>query len=197
MTRTPPPKEDLSREIAETQARMRAQLREDLKEEPQVEAFALPADPRPQLQVFRLDKRAALPVQMHISDAGWDIRAHQLSETGKPITKTLHQRAATAIDTGLSIRAPEGYYVQICSRSGWALRGVFVANAPGIIDPDYTGELKIILFNGSHETQFVQHGMRIAQLVLAPLVVASLAESERPFEARERGDLGLGSSGTE
>lgn len=147
--------------------------------------------------VFRRNSRAKMPIRAHDSDAGWDVFAHLVSESGKSLTKTLHQRNVTAIPTGLVVRPPEGFYFQVCSRSGLAQRSVFVANAPGIIDPSYTGELIILLYNGSFETQYVQDGHRIAQLVLAPIIPCTMQEIDAPPTPTEegRGDAGFGSTG--
>lgn len=145
--------------------------------------------------VFRKTTSAKLPLRAINSAVGWDVFADILSESGRPITKACHQRAVTPISTGLILRPPEGFYFQCCSRSGLASRGVFVANAPGIIDPDYTGELIILLYNGSFETQYVQHHHRVAQLILCPIVVSECVESLLSFEPSGRGEKGFGSTG--
>lgn len=147
------------------------------------------------LEVFRLNPKASLPFRAHNSDVGWDIHALLLSESGKALTKTLHQRGVTMIPTGLVVRPPEGYFIQVASRSGLAVQGIFVANSPGIVDPDYNGEIIVLLFNGSHETKYVTHGNRIAQLVLAPVVSAGIVELKTKPKSVERGDAGFGSSG--
>jgi dUTP pyrophosphatase len=73
------------------------------------------------------------------------------------------------IPTGLSLRIPEGYEIQVRPRSGLALKnGLTVLNAPGTIDSDYQGEIKILLINLGHEPVKIHHGDRIAQLVVAP-----------------------------
>jgi len=82
----------------------------------------------------------------------------------------------------------------VCSRSGLASRGIFVANAPGIVDPDYTGEIKVILFNGSQEPHYVRQGDRIAQVLIIPFFEPGFAEVDR-FPPTERGERGFGSSG--
>lgn len=149
----------------------------------------------PRFEVFRLHPTASLPRKMHQSDVGFDICAHLLSESGKPLHKALHQKGVTAIPTGLVVRPPPGYFVSCCSRSGMALQGVFVANSPGIIDPTYTGEIMVLLFNGSFETHYVTHGQRIAQLVLTPICPAAISELKERPKAVERGEAGLGSTG--
>jgi dUTP pyrophosphatase len=147
------------------------------------------------LEIFRLDKRARLPTRAHLSDVGWDIYSHLLTESGRDTTRMIPRYAASAIPTGLVVRPPPGYYCQVCSRSGWALQGVFVANAPGIIDPEYTGELTVILYNGSHETKWISHGMRVGQMVLAPIVPNEIKEITTPPTSEGRGAAGFGSSG--
>lgn len=146
--------------------------------------------------VFRKHPSAHLPTRATACAIGWDVHALALSESGRPISRACHQRAVTPISTGLVLVPPDGYYFQCCSRSGLARdRGLFVANSPGIIDPDYIGELIILLFNGSHETQYIQHGWRIAQLVLHPIVEAALEETSIPPLPTPRGSAGFGSSG--
>lgn len=133
----------------------------------------------PKLLIHRHHSAAQLPTKSNPSDIGWDVRALLLSESGKPLTKTLHQRQTTVIETGISLRPPEGCHVQIFSRYFWALKGVLATT--GIIDPGYSGELKVLLYNGSFETQYVQHGMRIARIVLASVVRAEITEHVEPF----------------
>lgn len=147
------------------------------------------------LECFKLSPQVRLPTRAHETDVGYDIYAHMLSETGQPITRTVQLRGVTPIPTGLVVRPPDGYYVQVCSRSGLAARGLFVANAPGIVDPSYIGEIVVLMFNGSHENQYVKHGDRIAQLVLAPAIYAQVAELRARPKSSERGDAGFGSSG--
>ena len=101
------------------------------------------------------------------------------------------------IPTGIAIALPSGFEAQIRPRSGLALKnGLTLLNAPGTIDSDYRGEIGVILVNHSQETFMVEHGMRIAQMVVAPVLqiswnaVSSLSESER-------GAGGFGSTGTD
>lgn len=100
------------------------------------------------------------------------------------------------IGTGLGVEFPEGYYGWIASRSGLASRGIVAQG--GIIDPDYTGEIKIILYNHSDARFVVHEGNRIAQLIVQPYLVRPFiltSSKERP--ETERGTQGLGSTGTE
>ncbi|MEJ0011614.1 MAG: dUTP diphosphatase [Bauldia sp.] len=99
------------------------------------------------------------------------------------------------IPTGFAIALPEGYEGQVRPRSGLAVQfGVTVLNAPGTIDADYRGEVKVPLINLGHEPFTVTRGMRIAQLVIAPVVGAKLVEATTLDEtARAKG--GFGSTG--
>lgn len=86
-----------------------------------------------------------------------------------------------AVSTGLAMALPEGHEAQVRPRSGWAWKhGVTVLNAPGTIDADYRGELKVLLINHGAQPFTVEHGDRVAQLVLSAVI---------PCEFSERGDL--------
>jgi len=103
------------------------------------------------------------------------------------------QRAA--VPTGLTMAVAPGHEIQVRPRSGLALRhGVTVANAPGTIDSDYRGEVKIILVNLGEAPFVITRGMRIAQLVLAPVLRATLEQADS-LEGTARGDGGFGSTG--
>ena len=100
-----------------------------------------------------------------------------------------------AVPTGLAMAIPPGFEVQVRPRSGLALRhGLTVANAPGTIDSDYRGEVKVILVNLGQEGVAVTRGMRIAQLVVAPVSRATLVISDN-LDSTDRGSGGFGSTG--
>ena len=100
------------------------------------------------------------------------------------------------VPTGFMIAVPEGYEAQIRPRSGLALNhGIIVPNSPGTIDPDYRGELKIILHNLGSDPFRITRGMRIAQMVIAPVVSASIKVVDK-LPPTERGEGGFGHSGT-
>jgi len=104
--------------------------------------------------------------------------------------------ARAAIPTGLELAIPAGFEGQVRPRSGLALKhGVTCLNTPGTIDSDYRGEVKVILINHGSEPFTVRRGMRIAQLVLAPVIQLALAESSN-LNATPRGGGGFGSTGT-
>ncbi|HRP80195.1 MAG TPA: dUTP diphosphatase [Aquamicrobium sp.] len=148
----------------------------------------------PILGVVRLPhgQGLALPAYETAGAAGMDLRAAVPED--RPLILTPGRRAA--VPTGLILEIPEGFEGQVRPRSGLALKnGVTCLNAPGTIDWDYRGEVKVILANLGEEDFAIERGMRIAQLVLAP--VAQLAVEERT-QAREtaRGTGGFGSTGT-
>ena len=99
------------------------------------------------------------------------------------------------ISTGISVAIPYGYEIQIRPRSGLAVKnGITVLNAPGTIDADYRGEIKVILINLSKKNFKVSKGQRIAQMVLCPVIKAEFEEVDE-LPATERGKGGFGSTG--
>lgn len=101
------------------------------------------------------------------------------------------------VPTGMKIKLHEGYEAQVRTRSGMAYKhGVVVLNSPGTIDADYTGEIKVIIKNMSSDTFVFVPGMRVAQLVIAPVCMCEpvVVESGSLFET-ERGSGGFGSTG--
>jgi len=151
--------------------------------------------PAQQTALFKLLRpNVRLPVRVHES-AAYDIYAHELTETNRPNRIVVPAHACSRpIGTGLAVTPPPGYAALICSRSGLAGKGLFVANSPGVIDPDYTGEIRVLLYNGSYQTAHVLHDERLAQLLFVPFinpefkVVDDLPDSFR-------GQAGFGSSG--
>jgi len=136
-----------------------------------------------------LDDRPELPLPVRATEhaAGVDLPS---AEAG-----TLEPGARHAFRTGLVLELPAGYEGQVRPRSGLALRhGVTVLNAPGTIDADYRGEVKVLLVNLGAEPFEVEVGTRIAQLVLAPVGAAELHVSTE-LRPSERGEGGFGSTG--
>ena len=131
----------------------------------------------------------ALPSYATLLSAGMDLRAN----LDTPITlRPLERRL---IPTGLSIALPEGYEAQVRPRSGLALKkGIGVLNAPGTIDADYRGEVKVILVNLSNEDFVINPGERIAQMVVARYEKVEWDEVE-VLDETERGEGGFGSTG--
>ncbi len=124
--------------------------------------------------------------------AGIDLQA----AVAENMPLVLKPGARAAVPTGISLAIPSGYEGQVRPRSGLALNNaVTVLNAPGTIDADYRGEVKVILVNLGTEDFIITRGMRIAQLVFAPVVQASL-ERVSTLDATARGAGGFGSTGT-
>jgi dUTP pyrophosphatase len=147
------------------------------------------------LRVLLLASDAKLPLRVYPSDAGWDVFAYILTKEGRPSSIMVPARDTRSIPTKIAIMPPEGYFTTICSRSGLAkTRAVFVANAPAVVDPGYRGEIPVILFNGGSSPYWVQHGDRVAQLVVLPLPRVELEEVDS-LPTSDRGDAGFGSSG--
>lgn len=140
--------------------------------------------------IVRLPHAAGLPAYASAGAAGMDVLAAE--------EVTLAPGARAAIATGLVMAVPDGFEMQVRARSGLALRdGIAVLNAPGTIDSDYRGEVKIILANLGQAPFAVTRGMRIAQLLLAPVTRAKWAEAEtvEALGTTVRGDGGFGSTG--
>ena len=102
------------------------------------------------------------------------------------------------VPTGLSFEIPVGYEIQVRPRSGLAAKqGLSVLNSPGTVDQGYTGEVKVILVNLSNDTVTINHGERIAQAVLCPVITKRTAtlKSLTQIHSTDRGDGGFGSTG--
>lgn len=149
------------------------------------------------MQFTKLHPQVKLPTLATPGSVGADIYAYLISETGRPIKAMIPVGATKMIPTGLIGRSEPDTAIIVCSRSGLASKSIFVTNAPGIIDPDYRGEIKVLLYNGSHETQWIEHGDRIAQLVVIPAIIPTIVESSSDlrFDQTQRGEAGFGSSG--
>ena len=139
---------------------------------------------------------ATIPERSYEEAIGYDLHACLITESGNPSIAHILPWQTRAIPTGLKLLPPSGFYIGIYSRSGMALHvpPVFVANAPGVVDPDYRGEIKVILYNGGKDLYTVRHGERIAQAVLCPIQCVPL-ESAIINDVTARGDKGFGSTG--
>jgi dUTP pyrophosphatase len=141
------------------------------------------------VEVMRLPhgEGLALPAYATEGAAGMDVLSAE--------SVSLAPGARHAVATGLSLAIPPGYEVQVRPRSGLALKhGITVPNAPGTIDSDYRGELKVILINHGSEPFAIERGDRVAQRGLAPGVRAVWAEVGGLSDT-ERGASGFGSTG--
>ena len=131
----------------------------------------------------------ALPSYATAGAAGMDVEAAIKADM------VLAPGRRAAVPTGLAMAIPAGFEIQVRPRSSLALKdGVTVANAPGTIDSDYRGEVKIMLINLGEDDFTITRGMRIAQLVVAPVSLAVLAVADT-LETTDRGSGGFGSTG--
>lgn len=145
------------------------------------------------IPIRRLPHGSGLPLPRYetAGAAGLDLLA--AVNEGEPLTLSPLGRAL--VPTGLALQLPQGFEAQVRPRSGLAFRhGVTVLNAPGTIDADYRGELKVLLVNLGNEPFAITRGMRIAQLVLAAVSRAVLVETEALDETGRAGG-GFGSTG--
>jgi len=142
-----------------------------------------------QIRVTRLDRDLPLPRQQHTDDAGYDLHARE--------EVTLDPAGGRAlVPTGLTVAIPSGYAGFVLPRSGLALRhGVTCLNTPGLIDPLYRGELKVLLVNTDPDDAYtVSRGDRIAQLVVQRIEAVDWLEVDE-LEATSRDTFGFGSTG--
>jgi dUTP pyrophosphatase len=144
-----------------------------------------------EIEVVRLPHARDLPLPAYATElaAGMDLMA----AIDAPIT--LEAGRHLLVPTGLSMAIPAGFEAQVRPRSGLAAKhGVTVLNSPGTIDADYRGEVKVILINLGAAALVIEPGMRIAQLVIAPVTRATWRESDR-LQETTRGLGGFGSTG--
>jgi dUTP pyrophosphatase len=140
------------------------------------------------VKIVREGRAIELPLPEYATpfSAGVDLRAAE--------GRVLLPGEWTAVPTGLKIEIPEGFEGQVRPRSGLAARhGVTVLNAPGTIDSDYRGEVRVLLINHGRESFSISAGDRIAQLILAP--VSRISWREEALADSERGEGGFGSTG--
>jgi len=145
--------------------------------------------------IFYLKPDAKPPVRLLLQSIGYDVHAYLKTETSRASSKLIPPQGTVSIPTGLVIRPPDGFVCLVCSRSGLATNSIFVANAPGVIDPDYTGELQILLYNGGWEPHWTKHEDRIAQILLIPQPGVFDVRQITELPATERGERGFGSTG--
>lgn len=139
------------------------------------------------LRVERLTPTAILPAYAHEGDAGMDLCADEV--------RTLNPGERAAIATGLRIALPLGTEGQVRPRSGLSMKhGITVINSPGTIDEGFRGEVKVLLINLGQEPFEITRGMRIAQLIIAPVLRVNVAEMPIS-DVTERGIGGFGSTG--
>lgn len=147
----------------------------------------------PSLKLVRLENGVGidLPAYETSGAAGMDLRAAVPENT----PMTLRPGERSLIPTGFVFEIPHGYEMQIRPRSGLAIKnGITCLNSPGTVDSDYRGEVKVILINHGQEDFVIERGMRIAQIVIAPVVQMNVIETNAASNT-ERGTSGFGSTG--
>jgi dUTP pyrophosphatase len=146
-----------------------------------------------EVQIMRLPHGAGLPLPAYQSAAAAGLDLMAAVPDGEPMM--IAPGGYAMVPTGIALALPPGTEGQVRPRSGLAARhGVTVLNSPGTIDSDYRGELRILLINHGSECFRIERGMRIAQLVIAQVISASIKAVDRLDETK-RGSSGFGSTG--
>ena len=142
-----------------------------------------------EILIKRLSKKVTLPKYETDGSSGLDLAAF--------IDKNIEIKPGKSviIPTGLAVAIPKNFEIQIRPRSGLAAKNqISVLNTPGTIDADYRGEVKVILINLGNKSFIVENGLRIAQMVLCPVIKAKLKEVDS-LQNTKRGSGGFGSTG--
>lgn len=143
------------------------------------------------VRVKRLDPRAILPEYKSDLAAGMDLSACM----GEGEKITIGPKQIVMVRCGFAMALPEGFEAQVRPRSGLASKfGVTLPNAPGTVDADYRGEMMVPLINHGPEPFVVEHGTRVAQMVIAPVSRAAMAVVDE-LDTTARGAGGFGSTG--
>lgn len=140
-----------------------------------------------ELKIKKVNKEAKLPQYAHESDAGMDLFSVE--------EKVINAGETVLIKTGISLELPENMEAQVRPRSGLATKySITVLNSPGTIDSGFRGEICVILINHGKQSFKVEKGMRIAQMVIAPVLKVTVKEVEEISES-DRNSAGFGSTG--
>jgi dUTP pyrophosphatase len=142
------------------------------------------------LSYKKTKENAIDPKYAYISDSGFDLYSTE--------DIWIHSLDRQLVSTGLHFDIPEGYEIQVRSKSGLALKqGLMVLNSPGTVDQGYTGEIKIILFNTTNQKVKIEKGQKIAQAVLCPVVSGKWVKllEKNDLGNKDRSDNGFGSTG--
>jgi len=142
------------------------------------------------LSYKKTKENAIDPKYAYISDSGFDLYSTE--------DVWIHSLDRQLVSTGLHFDIPEGYEIQVRSKSGLALKqGLMVLNSPGTVDQGYLGEIKIILFNTTREKVKIEKGQKIAQAVLCPVVSGKWVKltEKNDLGNKDRNDNGFGSTG--
>ena len=146
--------------------------------------------PKIEMGVVKSNEDTVFPSYNYESDSGFDL--YSIEECW------VHAFDRKLINTGLILDIPEGYEIQVRSKSGLALKqGLMVLNSPGTVDQGYLGEIQVILFNTTNQKVKIEKGQKIAQAVLCPVVSGKWVEfvEKNKLEGKDRNDNGFGSTG--
>jgi len=156
-------------------------------------AMTLHAQTRPTLNLVRLPNGAGIDLPAYETSGAAGMDLHAAVEAGQPLVLSPGKRVL--VPTGFIFEVPAGYEAQIRPRSGLAFKhGITCLNTPGTIDSDYRGEVKVLLVNLGDADFVIERGMRIAQMVIAPVTQVSVREATDASETA-RGAGGFGSTG--
>ena len=140
------------------------------------------------LKIKKLDTRAVIPTYGTVDSAGADLYAILDNDV------EIHPGKSLIINTGLAMAIPKGYVGLIYARSSLGTKkGLAPANKVGVIDADYRGEIKVVLYNQSQNTQTISPNERIAQIVIMPFIQANFEETTE-LDETNRGEGGFGST---
>ena len=138
-----------------------------------------------EIAVKKLSQSAILPTKAHVSDVGWDLYSDE--------NAVIYPESSVVISTGIAVALPNTYFAKIFDRSGNAANRGFHILA-GVIDTDYTGEIKVVVFNYTNQPVHIRQGQKIAQMVLLPNIYSEIKMVDELPET-ERNIKGFGSSG--
>ena len=146
--------------------------------------------PKMTLEFIKIHPDAVNPTYNYPTDSGFDL--HSTDGIGIP------PQSRMLVGTGLKFNIKDGFEMQVRPKSGLALKqGLTVLNTPGTVDSGYDGEVKVILYNSSNDTIYIERGQKIAQACICPVVNGRWIQTKEVTEisGKDRGDNGFGSTG--
>jgi dUTP pyrophosphatase len=146
--------------------------------------------PKMTLEFIKIHADAVSPSYNYPTDSGFDL--HSIENVGVP------PQSRMLVGTGLKFNIKDGFEMQVRPKSGLALKqGLTVLNTPGTVDSGYDGEVKVILYNSSHDTVYIEKGQKIAQACICPVVNGKWIQTKEVTEinGKDRGNNGFGSTG--
>lgn len=142
------------------------------------------------LKIKRISNKVIMPMYKTSGSAGLDLHSYLYSKN-----ISIKPKESIVISSGIKVEIPEGYFGLLAIRSSVGTKkGLVLKNQIGVIDSDYRGEIKIPIYNQSEETQIIENGERLAQLMIIPITQVEVLEVE-DLEETVRGEQGFGSTG--